>query len=209
MKSIKTIIKLLIVICIVILYCKKGYCSKDWQSYTITFNDPLVKAGEEVIIKVKADSGPHVYFTKIIIKLKYDTSYLSYIDGEYSTCDNDIVIIERDKFYNRVCNFEIKFKALKEGITDIKVRNYEMYNNWGNTQWCDSIGTSHIKIVADPDYKNIDENDNYAVKQGESLWSIAKEYYGDGRLYIDIWNANSDTILNPRIIYPNQKLIMP
>jgi hypothetical protein len=40
----------------------------------------------------------------------------------------------------------------------------------------------------------------YTVQQGDSLWKIAKTYYGDGSRWQEIYSANSDKISNPNKI---------
>lgn len=49
----------------------------------------------------------------------------------------------------------------------------------------------------------------YTVKEGDSLWSIAKKFYGDGSQYSKIVEANADTIKNPNLIYAGQVLKIP
>lgn len=50
----------------------------------------------------------------------------------------------------------------------------------------------------------------YTVKSGDSLWAIAKRYYGSGALYTKIYEANRDIIgSNPNLIYPGQVLTIP
>jgi len=49
----------------------------------------------------------------------------------------------------------------------------------------------------------------YEVKKGDTLWKIAKEHYGDGSLYMDIFNANQDTLSDPDKIQVGQKLRIP
>ena len=55
-----------------------------------------------------------------------------------------------------------------------------------------------------------DEFQTYTVKSGDSLWKIAKKFYGDGSKYTLIYNANRGTIGgNPNLIYPGQVFTIP
>lgn len=47
----------------------------------------------------------------------------------------------------------------------------------------------------------------YTVKKGDSLWAIARKTYGDGGKYTEILKVNS--IKNPNLIYPDQKITLP
>jgi len=49
----------------------------------------------------------------------------------------------------------------------------------------------------------------YTVQPGDSLSKIAKQFYGDANSYMDIFNANSDTLSDPDKIQPGQKLKIP
>ena len=49
----------------------------------------------------------------------------------------------------------------------------------------------------------------YEVKKGDTLWKIAKEVYGDGNLYPEIFKANQDTLSDPDKIQVGQKLRIP
>lgn len=49
----------------------------------------------------------------------------------------------------------------------------------------------------------------HTVIKGETLWGIAKKYYGDGAKYDRIYNANTDKIKNPNLIYVGQVLTIP
>ena len=49
----------------------------------------------------------------------------------------------------------------------------------------------------------------YEVKSGDTLWKIAKEHYGDGNLYKDIFQANQDVLTDPDKIKVGQRLRLP
>ena len=52
------------------------------------------------------------------------------------------------------------------------------------------------------------KEESYTVKKGDTLWAIAKYYYGDGSKYTSIAKANP-SIVNPNLIYPGQTLVIP
>lgn len=49
----------------------------------------------------------------------------------------------------------------------------------------------------------------YTVQSGDCLWSIAKQFYGDGSKYTKIYEANTDKIKSDYIIYTGQVLTIP
>jgi nucleoid-associated protein YgaU len=49
----------------------------------------------------------------------------------------------------------------------------------------------------------------HEVVSGDTLWKIAKKYYGDGSLYMEIFNANQDVLTDPDKIKVGQKLRIP
>lgn len=56
---------------------------------------------------------------------------------------------------------------------------------------------------------NPNTNKTYTVKSGDTLWAIAKTYYGNGALYNKIYEANRGVIGNPNLIYPGQVFTIP
>ena len=49
----------------------------------------------------------------------------------------------------------------------------------------------------------------YTVKKGDCLWNIAKKFYGNGSAYTKIYDANTNKIANPNLIYPGQVFVIP
>ncbi len=54
-----------------------------------------------------------------------------------------------------------------------------------------------------------DATQYHEVKKGDTLWKIAEQYYGDGSLYKDIFEANKDILKDPNVIKVGQKLKIP
>lgn len=49
----------------------------------------------------------------------------------------------------------------------------------------------------------------HTIVSGDTLWAIAKKYYGNGALYNKIYESNKSIIKNPNLIYPGQKVVIP
>jgi nucleoid-associated protein YgaU len=47
------------------------------------------------------------------------------------------------------------------------------------------------------------------VQKGFTLWRIARENYGEGLLYVKVFEANRDQIRDPDLIYPGQVFTVP
>lgn len=50
---------------------------------------------------------------------------------------------------------------------------------------------------------------DYTIRSGDSLSKIAKEFYGNAADWQKIYQANKDTIKDPDLIYPGQKIKIP
>ena len=57
--------------------------------------------------------------------------------------------------------------------------------------------------------KNAPKADSHTVLRGESLWLIAKKYYGDGSKWRQIYEANKNTISDPNRIREGMNIIIP
>ncbi|MEZ5675856.1 MAG: LysM peptidoglycan-binding domain-containing protein [Thalassovita sp.] len=47
------------------------------------------------------------------------------------------------------------------------------------------------------------------VQPGSTLWAIARDRYGEGILYVRVYEANKDRIRDPDLIYPGQVFVVP
>lgn len=50
---------------------------------------------------------------------------------------------------------------------------------------------------------------SYTVLSGDSLWKIAKKFYGDGSRWKEIYNANTSVISNPNVIKTGLTITIP
>lgn len=93
-------------------------------------------------------------------------------------------------------------------VIDIELKAYQNYVNKVVKIKEDKSGKKKVstKKKRDDGGKRNPKNKtiNYTVKQGDTLWGIARRYYGDGSKYTKIYNANKSKIKNPHWIYPGQ-----
>ncbi|MBD3765996.1 MAG: LysM peptidoglycan-binding domain-containing protein, partial [Rhodobacterales bacterium] len=47
------------------------------------------------------------------------------------------------------------------------------------------------------------------VQPGNTLWGISRERYGQGVLYVRVYEANRSQIRDPDLIYPGQVFTVP
>lgn len=93
-------------------------------------------------------------------------------------------------------------------VVSIKLKQYRPYG----TKTCNiSFASSKPKAVVTParEVENPPAAKSYTVVKGDCLWNIAKRFYGNGSKYTVIYNANTDKIKNPNLIYPGQVLTIP
>ena len=50
---------------------------------------------------------------------------------------------------------------------------------------------------------------SYTVQSGDTLWKIAKQFYGEGSQYMKIFEANKNLLKDPDHIFPGQELKIP
>lgn len=110
-------------------------------------------------------------------------------------------------------------EAVEDGF-DVKVSiDLKQYRDYG-TKVCtindssssSDSGSSEISVEVAREVVSSplpSSTQTYTVIKGDSLWKIAKYFYGNGSKYSTIYEANKDIISNPSLIYPNQVLVIP
>ncbi|MBE1282492.1 MAG: LysM peptidoglycan-binding domain-containing protein [Rhodobacteraceae bacterium] len=66
--------------------------------------------------------------------------------------------------------------------------------------------TSDEPVPATPDTPTIRA---ITVQKGDTLWAISQDRYGEGLLYVKVFDANRSAIRDPDLIYPGQIFTLP
>lgn len=52
-------------------------------------------------------------------------------------------------------------------------------------------------------------NKTYTVESGDSLWKISRKLYGRGENWDKIYQANKDSIRDPKLLHVGQIILIP
>ena len=74
----------------------------------------------------------------------------------------------------------------------------------GNVQGVGEVKADKLK--APPQEEAVDF---YVIEKGDTLWALAKRFYGDGNAYPRIFEANREVIKDPDLIFVGQKIRIP
>ena len=118
----------------------------------------------------------------------------------FNTGDNDNMMVSLE-------DYTIKEDA-KQGfdiVVSIKLKQFKHY------------GTKIVKVIDGTasveqtrETTNAPSAKTHKVVAGDTLWNIAKKYYGNGAKYTAIYEANKNIFGgNPNLIYPGQVLTLP
>ena len=197
------------------------------QTYT------LINDGEINILKQAGLSD--VSFDVLLPQVRYpfaqyksgfqSASYFLDVFEKLKTSDDPFQFIVTRAFPNGDMMFDTNMKVSLEDYTigedtangldlvvKIKLKQYRDYGTkTANIKFVDNKPKASVKkkrsTKTSPKPKKSPKT--HTVKRGEVLWTIAKEYYGNGSQFQKIYNANRDKIKNPNLIYPGQKLTIP
>lgn len=102
----------------------------------------------------------------------------------------------------------------KEGL-DVGVDvNLKQWRDYGTKtvkveQPAESTQVQTVSVEKERDASTAPTAKTYTVKAGDTLWALAAKYYGSGAQYTKIYNANTDKISNPNLIYVGQVITIP
>lgn len=102
----------------------------------------------------------------------------------------------------------------KEGL-DVSVDvNLKQWRSYGTKtvkveQPAENTQVQTVSVEKERDASTAPTAKTYTVKAGDTLWALAAKYYGSSAQYTKIYNANTDKISNPNLIYVGQVLTIP
>ena len=70
-------------------------------------------------------------------------------------------------------------------------------------------GKAAVEPVEVADESAPTESETYTVQSGDTLWKISEQVYGDGAIYMKIFEANTGLLESPDQIFPGQELTIP
>lgn len=125
------------------------YCMLSSLAATarISFSDPSVKVGEEVSVTMKftSVSGETLGDTKVM--LAYEDTLLEFLGGSENASGGTGAIVVRSAPGSKEVVTTLRFKALQAGTANIKVSDWEGYDNDGQTLTMEKEGSSKITIA--------------------------------------------------------------
>lgn len=95
---------------------------------------------------------------------------------------------------------------------EIKLKQYRDYSTKTITVQTSAQHTDREKTATvnkDRSAATAPKARTHTVKKGDTLWAIAKKYYGNGAQYTKIYEANKGKIKNPNLIYVGQVFTIP
>lgn len=69
--------------------------------------------------------------------------------------------------------------------------------------------TDGVAAVQQPAEENVVSLRQYTTQKNDSLWKLAKKFYGDGNQWGRIFEANMGVIKSPDLLEPGTKIIIP
>ncbi|WP_227835498.1 LysM peptidoglycan-binding domain-containing protein [Clostridioides sp. ES-S-0010-02] len=111
------------------------------------------------------------------------------------------VIIDSFKYEEKDCTGDVYFTLNLKEYKRIQIPKI-------NTSSNDKL-SSKLDLPLTKGFEVKNKQKTHKVGKGDSLWSLAKKYYGNGDLWKKIYDANKKLIKNPDVIKDGWVLIIP
>lgn len=172
-----------------------SYCALEEFSFEAEFpghNVSYMESGTE------ADAD---YYEKMFRKAQKNKKPIRFIASNDISDDISVKVL--------VKSVEVVEKAGEEGDKYISLTLTE-YKGAGKRYVAVQTPDATVKQEETPLAENpaVTANKTHTVQSGDTLWGIAKKYYGNGSQYPKIMSANPD-IKNVNLIYPGQVFTIP
>lgn len=172
-----------------------AYCALEEYSFEAEFPSHeyhYLESGAE------ADAD---YYEKMFRKVQKNKKPVQFIASNGITDDMSAKVL--------VISVESVEKAGEEGDKYLSLKLLE-YKGAGKRYKAVQVQSQTVKQAQEvqPENPAVTENKTHTVREKETLWALAKKYYGDGALYPKIVSANPG-IKNPNLIYVGQILSIP
>ena len=172
-----------------------SYCALEEYSFEAEFPSQDVNYMES---GAEADAD---YYEKMFRKAQKNKKPIRFIASNDISDDISVKVL--------VKSVEIVEKAGEEGDKYISLTLLE-YKGAGKRYVAIQTPDATVKQEETPLAENpaVAANKTHTVQSGDTLWGIAKKYYGNGSQYQKIVSANP-SIKNPNLIYPGQVFTIP
>ena len=172
-----------------------SYCALEEFSFEAEFPSQDVNYMEP---GAEADAD---YYEKMFRKAQKNKKPIRFIASNDISDDISVKVL--------VKSVEVVEKAGEEGDKYISLTLME-YKGAGKRYVAIQTPDATVKQEETPLAENpaVTANKTHTVQSGDTLWGIAKKYYGNGSQYQKIVSANP-SIKNPNLIYPGQVFTIP
>ena len=172
-----------------------SYCALEEFSFEAEFPSQDVNYMEPGT-EAEAD-----YYEKMFRKAQKNKKPIRFIASNDISDDISVKVL--------VKSVEVVEKAGEEGDKYISLTLLE-YKGAGKRYVAIQTPDATVKQEETPLAENpaVTANKTHTVQSGDTLWGIAKKYYGNGSQYQKIVSANP-SIKNPNLIYPGQVFTIP
>lgn len=172
-----------------------SYCALEEYSFEAEFPSQDVNYMES---GTEADAD---HYEKMFRKAQKNKKPIRFIASNDISDDISVKVL--------VKSVDIVEKAGEEGDKYISLTLME-YKGAGKRYVAIQTPDATVKQEETPLAENpaVTANKTHTVQSGDTLWGIAKKYYGNGSQYQKIVSANP-SIKNPNLIYPGQVFTIP